>query len=348
MAGASVKDNDYPQKRPETPTLEVSYTQITTPFTGYFGGGGGPGGKTSNYYKLLFASETGSFLPSTHLSTARSTDLGGYSDSTDGWTMGGYTGSPTFAAQSNTDRLTYASDTSVAVPGANLPGGGRYGGRQGCSTTAGYYVAGFGGGALSSTLKMPFSTESQTITPGAALSSSRYYFCGGGGTDKGYFGGGYENSPGTPVTKFDKLVYSTDTMTASPASNLKIENTRSNSKGCGDSRSLYFAGAQSPATGLLDFGYKIPYNTDTSMLISGFLVTPRTDATSTGHELEGYYMGGQFPSPYVQLTTVDKINYATEVCSLVPTAFLPEHRGGGSNLGCRNMAVSGGGTSNTL
>ena len=346
MAGASVKDNDYPQKRPETPTLEVSYTQITTPFTGYTAGGGGPGGRTSNYYKLLYATETGSFLPSTNLTSGRANYLGGYSDTTKGYTQGGYFGSPLFVAESWVDRVTYSTDTSVTVPGAYLPSPGRYGGTTGSSPSAGYYVAGYSTGALSTTLKMPFSSEVHALAPGASLSSARYYFCGGGGPDKGYFGGGYPAK-----TNMDKLVYSTDTMTASPSSNLFGANdtaTRGAGALVGNSTAAYLGGGQNPSPTLPNYGYKIPYNTDTAQLISGFVRSPRSSLMAFGHELEGYAVGGTIPSPYATSTIVDKINYATEVSSLVPTAYMPEYRNGGSQMSARNFGASGGGTSNTL
>lgn len=349
MAGASVKDNDYPQKLPETPTLDVSYTQITTPFTGYTAGGGGPGGRTSNYYKLLYATETGSFLPSTNLTSARSNYLGGYSDTTKGYTQGGYFGSPFFVAESWVDRVTYSTDTSVTVPGAYLPSPGRYGGTTGSSPSAGYYVAGYNTGALSTTLKMPFSSEVHALAPGASLSSARYYFCGGGGPDKGYFGGGY---PAT--TNMDKLIYSTDTMTASPSTNLfgaSDSTTRGAGAIVGNSRDAYLATGQNPGSPapVPNYGYKINYSTDTSRIINGFVARPRQSvAGAFGHELEGYFCGGIVPSPYETVTTVDKITYATEVSQLVPSASMPEDRGGGSSMSARNFGASGGGTSNIL
>jgi hypothetical protein len=343
LTGTSGRDRNLPQPRPETPTLEVSYSELTTPFTGYSAGGGGPSGRTTNYYKLLYATETASFLPSTNLTSGRSNYLGGYTTTTQGWTQGGYTGPPAYTAESWVDRVTYSTDTSVTVPGAYLPSPGRYGGSTGSSPSAGYYVAGFNTGALNSTLKMPFSTESHALAPGAALSSARYYFCGGGGPDKGYFGGGY------PTTQnMDKLVYSIDTMTASPSTNLIIESTRGSVSMMGNATHAYLTGGQSPGPTLPNYGYKIPYSTDTAELISGATAFPRANKVSFGHELEGYSCGGSVPSPYATLTVVDKIVYATDVSQLVPTAFMPEYRGSGSQMSARNFGASGGGTSNVL
>lgn len=343
LTGTSGRDRNLPQPRPETPTLEVSYSELTTPFTGYSAGGGGPSGRTSNYYKLLYATETASFLPSTNLTSGRSNYLGGYTTTTQGWTQGGYTGPPAYTGESWVDRVTYSTDTSVTVPGAYLPSPGRYGGSTGSSPSAGYYVAGFAGGAFSSTLKMPFSTESHALAPGASLSSARYYFCGGGGPDKGYFGGGY------PTTQnMDKLVYSIDTMTASPSTNLIIENTRGGVSMMGNATHAYLSGGVSPGPILPTHGYKIPYSTDTAELKSGYTSYPRADGMYFGHEFEGYGVGGSVPSPYTTLTTVDKIVYATDVSQLVPTAFMPEYRSSGSQMSARNFGASGTGTANVL
>jgi len=351
LSGIGARDFGRNKRPAPTPTLDVSYTQITTPFTGYTAGGGGPaGGRTSNYYKLLYATETGSFLPSTNLTSDRSNYLGGYSDTTKGYTAGGYFGSPFFVAESWVDRVTYSTDTSVTVPGAYLPSPGRYGGTSGSSPSAGYYVAGFNTGALSTTLKMPFSSETHSTLPSSAnLSSARYYFCGGGGPDKGYFGGGYPTT-----TKMDKLIYSTDTMTASPSTNLfgaSDSTTRGAGAIVGNSRDAYLATGQNPGSPapVPNYGYKINYSTDTSIIINGFVARPRQSvAGAFGHELQGYFCGGIVPSPYEAVTTVDKITYATEVSQLVPSASMPDHRSSGSNMSARNFGASGGGTSNIL
>lgn len=350
-ATASLLDYGRPYaKAAPTPTLNVSYTQITTPFTGYTAGGGGPGGRTSNYYKLLYATETGSFLPSTNLTSSRATYLCGYSNTEKGYTAGGYFGSPFFVAESWVDRVTYSSDTSVTVPGAYLPSPGRYGGTSGSSPSAGYYVAGYNTGALNSTLKMPFSSETHSTLPSSAnLSSARYYFCGGGGPDKGYFGGGYPTT-----TNMDKLIYSTDTMTASPSTNLfgaSDSTTRGTGALVGNSRDAYLATGQNPGSPapVPNYGYKINFSTDTSRIISGIVVQPRQSvAGAFGHELQGYFCGGIVPSPYATVTIVDKITYATEVSQLVPTAYMPEDRSGASSMSARNFGASGGGTSNIL
>lgn len=350
LQGTSSQKNSLPRPKAPTPTLDVSYTQITTPFTGYTAGGGGPGGKTSNYYKLLYATETGSFLPSTNLTSSRSTFLCGYSNTEKGYTAGGYFGSPFFVAESWVDRVTYSSDTSVTVPGAYLPSPGRYGGTSGSSPSAGYYVAGYNTGALNSTLKMPFSSETHSTLPSSAnLSSARYYFCGGGGPDKGYFGGGYPTT-----TNMDKLIYSTDTMTASPSTNLfgaSDSTTRGTGALVGNSRDAYLATGQNPGSPapVPNYGYKINFSTDTSRIISGIVAQPRQSvAGAFGHELQGYFCGGIVPSPYASVTTVDKITYATEVSQLVPTAYMPEDRSGASSMSARNFGASGGGTSNIL
>ena len=70
------------------------------------------------------------------------------------------------------DKVTYSTDTTAAVPGANLTVARRLPAATG-NSTAGY----FGGGTpgpLSTMEKLTYSSETTAEVPGAALSDARY------------------------------------------------------------------------------------------------------------------------------------------------------------------------------
>ena len=85
---------------------------------------------------------------------------------------GGYT-SAGFPEGDSTymDKLTYSSDTTAAVPGANLTGGRVIQGATG-NSTAGYFGGG-GPGPLSTMDKVTYSTDTTAVVPGAELTFER-------------------------------------------------------------------------------------------------------------------------------------------------------------------------------
>ena len=99
------------------------------------------------------------------------------------------------------DKVTYASDTTAAVPGANLSAG-RYALAAAGNSTHGF----FGGGASPLTAlmdKVTYASDTTAAVPGANLSSNRNRLSATSSSSAGYFGGGW--SPGDAST-MDKLI----------------------------------------------------------------------------------------------------------------------------------------------
>ena len=78
------------------------------------------------------------------------------------------------------DKTTYASDTTAAVPGANLISA-RYLLTATGNSTAGYFAGGFDPSQQSTVEKVTYSTDTTARIPGADLSSSRYSFSAASG-----------------------------------------------------------------------------------------------------------------------------------------------------------------------
>ena len=86
------------------------------------------------------------------------------------------------------DKTTYVSDTTSAVPGANLNSG-----RQGSAATGNSTHGYFGGGFptdFSPTEKTNYASDTTAAVPGANLSVARYGVAAAGNSTHGYFGGG--------------------------------------------------------------------------------------------------------------------------------------------------------------
>jgi len=307
--------------------------------------GGGAPSASSSTDKLTFSTETGSSSPARN-TLARSNYLAGFSNTTYGWTCGGYTGPPAYTAYSTTDRVTYSTETMVNVPSSNMPGTGRYGGGYSSSPSAGYYVAGYIGSQQSSTLKLPFTPGTWSTLPSSGnLSSGRYYFQGGGGKDKGYFGGGSDSGVPGVVTKYDKLTYSTDTMQI--CSTLNTSDLRQVGQMAGMSKGCYIGTGQNPGSPnpVPLSGYFMDFATDTSRSIAGVVTLGRASTQYAATEREAYWVAGISPaglygSPaYSSISSTDKFSYATETAEKLPSADAPQYRAGASSMNPRENGV---------
>jgi len=160
-------------------------------------------------------------------------------------------GSPTIAQMNKT---TYASDTTAAVPGANLSSARRRLAATG-NSTSGY----FGGGNYPGTATMDkttYSSDTTAAVPGANLTVARGFHAATGNSTHGYFGGGYTTAA---VSAMDKVTYSSDTTAAVPGANLSA--VRYSLAATGNSTHGYFGGGgpggASPTSSQM---YKVTYS----------------------------------------------------------------------------------------
>jgi len=185
---------------------------------GYFSGGvGGPPSYTkySHTYKLTYSNDNPSQVPGAALTLARRTiEQNGLSNLTHGHISGGDDASNT--PLSSTDRLTYSTETTAAMPGANLissvPGYNRlvaFG-----NSSSGYAVV-----ASGTVMKIVYSSGTFALNPGAATGTERSQGTGFSGNVGGYMTGG-ETPATSPArsTNFQRLNYSTDTTVTLPSS----------------------------------------------------------------------------------------------------------------------------------
>ena len=239
------------------------------------------------------------------------------------------------------DKLTYASDTVGAVPGADLSvaryylaaAGARDEGRPESvpapqSPNTGYYGGGQGAGTLVD--KTDFTNDTTAAVPGASFTAgspaSRSSRLATGNSTAGYFGGG--TSPGDGTTVMEKITYSSDTPSAVSSANLSTR--RYGGGAVGNNDFGYFGGGQSGGTNLSTMD-KLTYSTETTAeLPSAPLSIVRYRIGATGNSTVGYFAGGT-PG---NRSTIDKLTYATDTLAANPS-------GGSLTVGRNGVAAVG-------
>ena len=300
---------------PSAPSVRYSDSLATPPNTGYFASGSSPS-PTPN----VLATDKVNYSTDTSLSVAGAVlSLAQFAYGATGSTTAGYFGGGTAPPGSGgpfstMDKVTYSSDTITTVPGASLSAARQLLAATG-NSTAGYFGGGYPGPGVVSTMnKVTYSSDTTAAVPGANLSAARYYLAATGNSTAGYFGGGYTN---TPVATMDKVTYSSDTRAAVPGASLSAAGQLNNATG--NSTAGYFGGVGgTPGAGGRTTIDKITYSTDTRSTVpaAGSFLVARFAHGATGNSTAGYFGGGFLgPSDNV-LSSVEKIDYATDTRAL--------------------------------
>ena len=248
-----------------------------------------------------------------------------------GYFGGGAAGSPVF---STVDKVTYSSDTTARVPGANLSAA-RYGVAATGSSTAGY----FGGGTIVSTMdKVTYSSDTTAQVPGASLSVGRLDVAATGNSTNGYFGGGRVPARST----MDKVTYSSDTTVQAPGASLSA--ARYGVAATGNTTAGYFGGGRN-STPIFTTMDKLTYSTDTTAVVPGAaLITNRLNLGAAGNLTAGYFGGGEGGSPAGNRSTMDKVTYSSDTTAAVPGAFISSPRNSVTATGNSTNGYFGGGS----
>ena len=300
---------------PVTSTSQTT-TSSFTPLSlnvGYFGGGRG-GSPLTNYStmdKLNYTTDTTEPVPNANLSAARY-GLAATGNSIDGY-FGGGGGVPGPAASSIMDKLTYSTDTTVRSPAGSFTDSNASLYSATGNSTAGYFAGGRNFDPASNTVprssiyKITYGGDLLHRIP-ASLSDVRQNLAATGNSTAGYFGGG--STQPAPYSTMDKVTYSTDTTAAVPGAALSA--ARHYLAATGNSTAGYFGGGQPfPSGSNID---TLTYSTDTREAVPGIsLTTSRSSISATGNSTAGYF-------------STDKITYASNTVTLVPTAALSVNR----------------------
>ena len=275
--------------------------------------GGSPSPATSTADRISFATDTAARVPG-NFNERRQSSTVLTSSLTAGYASGG---GP--ASLSNTEKITYSTESYTLLPSSANLSFGKYEHMAGGNSTQGYYVGGLTHGGSyplrSSTDKITYSNETMARIPGANQPSSTYPSRKGqalSATTHGYFGG--SGQPGN--SRMDKMVYSVETLNLTPTAFLSTANRRIR------------AGSES-------FGYfqyltlveKLTYSNDTLARIPGAnLAQTRNTNGGTGGPSAGYFIAG-YPGP---LSSMEKVNFATDTPSAIPSNLPAVRYGAGA------------------
>lgn len=334
-SAASTEEFDMPHKRPETPTLTSSIPGSVSN-NGYIAGGFSvPGTLRSDVDKLIFATDTVQYLPSTTLSAARYRHTGSAS-STAGYFGGG---SVTPGRRSTMDKLTFSTDSCVAVPGAALSEA-TYGAATASSTTFGYFAGGAPGGPYRSTTdKLTFSSDTTATVPSAQLNQGLFFGDGGSASSSAAYLGGSIDIPGTPLSSVARITFSNDTRNQVPSAAL-IASKYSQTAGHNTTHAYFTGGAPS----IVSTVSKITFATETTQQSTNYPITIYENS-ACGNATAGYFSNGSNPSPNY-ISSIYKLNYTTETFGLMGVSFLSLGNAASASLSAREGGASY--TSNTL
>lgn len=241
--------------------------------------------------------------------------------SVDGYVVGGSGGTNT------AEGISFTSETCSYVTTANL-NASRYEIPAGISdsTTAGYWLGGNIEGATNVAEKTTFSSDTTTSVTTANLTSNRSAPTAvSERSTKGYCAGGYTNLATDVVVTADKLVFSTETTSASASADLSQAREHAGSVGDGSTKG-YFAGGFTNS-GRVATADKIVFSTDTtSATASADLSAARSGASglSDGTAI-GFWAGG-LNTATTRVVTADKITFSTDTTTAATSADLSSGR----------------------
>ena len=303
----------------------------------HFYGLGGYGQPSSNPkdngYKMDYATESPSTLPSNaNLSISRRAGAPYVTKSNEGYMAGG--GAWPSDQRSNVDKIQFGSDTTSRIPGANLPN--EVSNNHGTSeSSAGYSFGGVRSGTFYSYLyKTTFATDTSENNP-ASLPALNSKITTMGNPTNAYLAGGWASNPGPGyhMSTLYKYTYSTETFSQLPNlptvmvsgagmsagdDNMPFQvppvstPTPTKSPGPAFNGAIWMGGYNALTNQYTSSGGKIDFSTDAiSNLPSTNLTGNRYNLAATSSSNAGYY--GQ-----AQTTQIVKVDYTTNSPSTLP------------------------------
>ena len=265
------------------------------------------------------------------------------------------------------DKITYASDTAAAVPGANLSVA-RYGLAASSARANALpiteppvttpspssslvsfpspnngYLSGGGPSYKTSVIKLSFATDTDSTTPSSDMTNSRLDHAAIGNFTHGYFAGGKDAYDELSIT--DKITYSNDTTFRAPGADLSL--ARSDVAGTGNSDAGYITGGYVYPSSTYSRVDKLTYSSDTLAYVPGTnLPARRVEHTAMGNQTHGYIGAGYDPSTSYK-STIDKITYSSDTTASLPNSNLSEGRQMLSSVGNATRGYFAGGVASS-
>lgn len=189
-----------------------------TSCNGFYNGGVAPAGTVTTADRTTYSTETTAAVPGANLSQAKFGGGAAGNQVKGFFSSGGTNFASPYSLVATSDRTTYSTETTAAVPGANLSQA------RILISAVGNDCKGFFSGActpafLATTDRTIYSTETNAAVTGANLSQARGAASSAGNSCKGFFSGGRTGAASVGATA-DRITYSTETTVAVPGANL--------------------------------------------------------------------------------------------------------------------------------
>lgn len=261
--------------------------------TGYFSGGNPPNFLSSTE-GLDFSSDTTTMVTKGSLTSVRD-GSGSAASGTVGYCAGGRTNTTTGAPTSETNGLTFSTDTSTMVTKGALTGIRTD--MQGAESSTLAYFAGGGSGnselAVDITDGLTFATDTTAMVTKGALTTVRISGGGAESSTVGYYAGGTTtHNQAAGVATNNGLTFSTDTTAqvtkgALTAGRNRIRATSSSTLG-------YWAGGSTGSDNThVTTCDGLDYSTDTTAMVTkGALTVAKFEHSGAQSSTIGYYAGG--------------------------------------------------------
>ena len=328
-------------------------TNGTTNLIGTAGRGQPSNNLRSNTYKMTYASESWSTVPSQNTSSTRKAGAA-LATSTNGYFAGGGNGQP--SVYSNVDKYSFSNDTQARVPAANLTNS--MDGNRGFSRgDAGYSMGGLtnGGDYISNIDKITFSTDTTAAFPSNlpdGVQSNQTM----SSNSTGYAVGGQGPSPsGWDRSTVSKMSFSTGTFSASgnlptyqhhgigmsagsdnlPFTVSPVATPTASTTNMGIPENGYIAGGFGNVSSIS----KLDMASETYTRLDTALYEAQRRLTGFGNLTQGYATGGTQPVR----TTCQKFVYSTDTRTTL-TSNLTSARGYIGSIGNNTAGYVGGGT----
>ena len=274
----------------------------------------------SPVYKTNLSTLTAFAYLSPATQSPQRTRQGTFSSGFAAYMNGGATGVPQSTMVSNTDKLTYSTDTTARLPGSNSPVV-LFGHNGIANETSGWFWGGHTYGIpepynQTNLYKTTFSTDAMSTSP-ATMTAGNYYMSSTNSATAGYTFSGQTYSTNT-----QKMTFSTESCSMLPA---QVPSAIYNNGSAIGNQTAGYVNAGHPAYSAI---VKTVWTTETSSQVASITSPGRSKTLCFGNTTLGFWGGGT-PGP---AATVDQITYATDTVANVP-GWEPSAIGGPSQFG---------------
>ena len=307
MTACGTEENAFfmggPSSTPVSNIVKINYTTgtVTTISGGLADPASGAGGASSQQSGQLNGAKKRNIKGKQ--GEPRGTYLNGFA-ATEGYGTGYFVGGPP-AGYTVMDRITYATDTTVAVPSAYTKRNKQAPGKASTPEHANWI------GSTSDTTveRTSYSADCTFEVPSAAIPQTSGYGAGLQNSTAGYMCGG-QTAPGPNISSIQKLTWATDTGSQAPT---RLTRSRLFPAGMGNKNIGFLSGSVSPDSSV----DRLVYATDTVNLSPfAFDPVPRSYVGGMSNATDGVVQGGGSPGT----SQCRRLNFATESFELIPSS----------------------------